>query len=231
LVPTGRPKARGVEQQAANAAAPACTIRAAAPQKIAAPVLAARELLFRRVAHRELQEQLLARGSRRQLLDADLASGLVDDHGWNVSRASETSTCSKAARCAAGAITSTCTGGPSRGSARSVVRYCASRRSRRARTAASASWRHVGSALQAGEAQPAILQIALAQAGAVGGDDKARPPLTPSRRSQRRREQRHGIHAREARAGFRQRIQPGGELLVLVKEASSRRSLRRSPLA
>src|SRR3972149_5335743 len=46
---------------------------------------------------------------------------------WNASLASETSACSNAARCPGGATTSTCTGAPSRGSARSVTRYCVSR--------------------------------------------------------------------------------------------------------
>src|SRR5258706_1992360 len=58
---------------------------------------------------------------------------------WKASRASETSACSKVARCTAGVTTITWMGGPSRGSARSVDRYC-TRRSVSARTnAASAS--------------------------------------------------------------------------------------------
>ncbi len=72
---------------------------------------------------------------------------------------------------------------------------------------------HLDGALQAREAQPAVLDEGLAQPGAVRGDDERARAAHAEPGGERRREQRHRVDAGEPRSGFLERVEPGGELL------------------
>ncbi len=72
---------------------------------------------------------------------------------------------------------------------------------------------HLHHPLQTRKAQLALVDVALAQAGAVGADDQRAPFARAELRGERGGEQRHRVDAGEASVGLLQRVEPGRELL------------------
>ena len=68
--------------------------------------------------------------------------------------------------------------------------------------------RELAHALQAREAQPAVLDVALAQARPVGAHEQHARIARTERAGERRGDERRGIHAGEARAGLFEGIEP-----------------------
>jgi len=174
---------RAAVERARGEAGDACGDDAALqlPDEIAAPVLAARELLARRVRRGELEEQRLGACRLGRLAQPHGSFARASSTVRKTSRASDTSTCSNTSRCPGGAMTRTCSGPPSRGSARSVTRYCARRCVSRAHEHGERLRHHVDGALEPREAQPPIVDVALRRPARVAVSTSARPPRTPRR--------------------------------------------------
>ena len=203
------------------------------PDEVAAAVVAAGELLARRLARRELQvERLGARRPRAPRAAPRRARRPAASTVRKASRASDASTCSNSARSPAARRPAPAPARRRAAARAAVARYWARRSVSGAHEGGQRLRRHIHRALQAREAQLALLDVALAQAGAVGADDQqARPLLTPRRAASAGASS--GTEYTPARRApdSSSASSQGASCWVLVNEASSSVSLRRSASA
>ena len=183
------------------------------PQQIAAALVAVRELLARRLLRREMHEQRLGRCSLGQPAQLERAQrvGVIDG----------------AERKPAVGVQRLLEGRAPAGRRdhqhRHRARFTRQRAQRdqvlhqalrlRAHEAGERLGRDFSDALEACEAQPPLLDVALAQARLIGAHEQHPGIARAERGGERRSDERRGVHAGEARAGLFQRVEPLRELL------------------